>query len=33
MIATKMDDCFKICQYKTEEPRNTKISATISLEV
>ena len=28
-----MDDSFKICQYKTEEPKNIKISATISLEV
>ena len=34
--ATNMDDCFticQICQYKTQEPTNTEISAPISLEV
>ena len=31
---TKMDDCFTICQYKTEEPTYIEISKTpISLEV
>ena len=26
-----MDDYFTICQYKTEEPRNDEIFASISL--
>ena len=30
---TKMDDCFTICLYKTEEPENFEIFAPISLEV
>ena len=30
---TNMDDCFTICQHKTQEPTNTEISAPISLEV
>ena len=30
---TNMDHCFTICQYKTQEPTNTEISAPISLEV
>ena len=30
---TKMDDCFSICQYKTQEPKNIEISPSISLEV
>ena len=28
---TKMDDYFTICLYKTDEPRNIEISASISL--
>ena len=30
---TKMDDCFSICQYKTQEPKNIEIFPSISLEV
>ena len=30
---TKMDDCFTICQHKTEKPTNIEISTSISLEV
>ena len=30
---TNMDDCFTICQHKTQEPTNAEISAPISLEV
>ena len=28
---TKMDDCFTMCQYKTEQPINIGISAPVSL--
>ena len=28
-----MDDYFTICQYTTKEPKNSEISALISLEV
>ena len=30
---TKMDDCFTLYQYKTEEPTNIEISTPISLDV
>ena len=30
---TKIYDCFTICLYKTEEPKNFEIFAPISLEV
>ena len=29
-VATKMDDCFAICQYKIYEPKNNEISTAIS---
>ena len=29
---TKMDNCFTICQYKTEESKKIQTSTTISLE-
>ena len=28
-----MDDCFTICQYKSEEPRNNEISTSFSLDI
>ena len=32
-VVTKMDDCFTICQEKTEGPKKIEISNTIFLEV
>ena len=29
-VATKMDDCFAMCQYKIYEPKNNEISTAIS---
>ena len=32
-VVTKMDNCFTICQYKTEKPKMIEITTSISLEI
>ena len=32
-VVTKMDNCFTICQYKTEKPKIIEITNSISLEI